>query len=197
MTDMELEGAMAYGAQSSAKKEKDFVRKELAELLQEGHVTIFPLAAVRHLQKLWISPLATITQTGRKPRLIYDFSWSGLNELVQAAKHKELMRFGKAMHSLMDFILAADSVLGLKYLCKVDLADAYMQIWVHAEDAPSVAFIIPKEAADEEQMVGLHMESAALFCIATETFKDRELATIYRLYQPPPHPLETSSQSIQ
>ena len=46
------------------------------------------------------------------------------------------MRFGKALHLLLEYILAADPEIGPTCLCKVDLADAYMRIWVHAEDAP-------------------------------------------------------------
>ena len=49
-----------------------------------------------------------------------------------------------------------------------------MRIWVRTEDIPSVAFLIPKETADKEQLVGFHlsiamgyMESAAFFCTAT------------------------------
>ena len=65
------------------------------EKLQEGHVVIFPLAAVWHLQKLWVSPLTAISQAGRKPRLIYNFLWIGLNKLVKSAAQKEPMHFGK------------------------------------------------------------------------------------------------------
>ena len=112
------------------------------------------------------------------------------------------MRFGKTLHWLLDCILATDPALGQTYLCKFDLADAYMCIWVRAEDVPSVAFLIPKETADKEQLVGLHlsipmgyMESTDFFCTATETVKDRALATINRRSKTPPHPLETLAES--
>ena len=82
MTDTELTQALRYGAHSSATKETTFVQKELQEQARAGHIALFPLRAVRHLPKLWLSPLAAIPQQGRKPRLIYDFSWSGLNEAV-------------------------------------------------------------------------------------------------------------------
>ena len=82
MNDTELTRAIRYSAHSSATKETTFVRKELQEQAQAGHIALFPLRAVRHLPKLWLSPLAAIPQRGRKPRLIYDFSWSGLNNTV-------------------------------------------------------------------------------------------------------------------
>ena len=88
MTDTELTPAIRYGAHSSATKETTFVRKELQEQAQAGHIALFPLRAVRKLPKLWLSPLAAIPQRGRKPRLIYDFSWSGLNDAVTQVAHK-------------------------------------------------------------------------------------------------------------
>ena len=75
---------------------------------------------------------------------MYDISLSGLNKLTKAAARKECMRFGKALHWLLYFILAADSALGLIYLYKVYLADAYMHILVRTEYAPFVTFIILK-----------------------------------------------------
>ena len=98
------------------------------EQLQAGHVAVFPLSAICHLQKLCISLLAEILQTGRKPRLIYNFLCSGINKLARAAAHKDSMPFVKSLHSLLDCIIAVYPALGSTYLCKVDLADAYTRI---------------------------------------------------------------------
>ena len=75
-----------------------------------------------------MSPLADILQRGRKHHLIYDFSWSGLNEEVTQVAHKESMRFGKSLHRLIDCILAAPPKLCPAFLKKLDLTDAYMRI---------------------------------------------------------------------
>ena len=96
------------------------------------------------MPKLWLSPLAAIPQRGRKPRLIYDFSWSGLNEAFAQVAHKEAMRFRKALYRVIDCILRARPELGPTFLNKVDLADAYMRIWVRLEDIPSVALLVLK-----------------------------------------------------
>ena len=45
------------------------------------------------------------------------------------------MRFGKALQRILDFILSEEPALGPTYLCKVDLTDVYMRIWVRSEDA--------------------------------------------------------------
>ena len=150
MTDDEITRAIIYGAHSSVTKETTFVRKELQEQAQAGHIALFPLRAVRHLHKLWLSPLAAIPQRRRKPRLIYDFYWSGLNKAVTQVAHKEKMRFGKALYRVIDCILTAPPKLGPTFINKVDLADAYMRIWVRLEDIPSVAILVPKSTPYEE-----------------------------------------------
>ena len=40
------------------------------------------------------------------------------------------MRFGGALQRILKQVLTADSHLGLVYLSKVDLTDAYMRLWV-------------------------------------------------------------------
>ena len=201
MTDTELTRAIRYVAHSSATKETTFVRKELQEQSQAGHIAI-PLRAVCHLSKLWLSPLAAILQRGRKPRLIYDFSWSGINKVVTQVAHKEAMRFEKARYRVIDCILNAPTKLGPTFLNKVDLADAYMRIWVRLEDIPSVAFLVPKATPDEEQLVGFHLsipmgylEFAAFFCATTETVKDRALDTLSTRHTAPPHHLESLEET--
>ena len=144
-----------------------------------------------------VIPLAAIPQRGRKPRLIYDFSWSGLNEAVTQVAHKEAMGFGKALYRVIVCILTAPPKLGPTFLNKVDLADAYMRIWVRLEYIPLVAFLVPKATPDEEQLVGFHLlipmgyvESAAFFCATTKTIKDRTLDTLSTRHTAPPHHLE-------
>ena len=67
------------------------------------------------------------------------------------------MQFGKALYRVIDSILTAPPKLGPTFLKKVDLADAYMRIWVRLEDIPSVAFLVPKATPDEEQIVRFHL----------------------------------------
>ena len=102
MTKQELTRAILYGAHSSATKETTFVRTELAEQARAGHISLFPLQAVRHLPRLWMSPIKAILKRGRKPCLIYDFSWSGLKKSVTQVVHKEAMRFGKFVYRVID-----------------------------------------------------------------------------------------------
>ena len=62
MTTQDLTRAIKYGTHSSATKETTFSRTELEEQAQAGHIALFPLRAVCHLPRLWLSPLAAIPQ---------------------------------------------------------------------------------------------------------------------------------------
>ena len=107
------------------------------------------------------------------------------------------MRFGKALYRVIDCVLAAPPELGPTFLNKVDLANAYMHIWVRLKDIPSVAFLVPKATLEEDQLVGFHLsipmeyvESDAFFCATTDTVKYRKLDTLYTRHTAPPHHLE-------
>ena len=54
-------------------------------------------------------------------------------------------------------MLAADHILGLTFISKVDLADVYMRIWVRLKDILSVASLVPKETHIKPQLVSFHL----------------------------------------
>ena len=61
------------------------------------------------------------------------------------------------LYRVIDCILNTHPKIGHTFLNKVDLADAYMCIWVRLDDIPSVALLVPKATPDEEQLVGFHL----------------------------------------
>ena len=103
-----LEKDMRHGSHSLALKDRNFVRRELTEQLQTGPVAIFSLVAVKIFPGLCIFQPATITQTVRKPLLIYGFFWSILNNKSRKDTPKEAMRFERELHRLTDCMLVAE-----------------------------------------------------------------------------------------
>ena len=71
---------------------------------------------------------------GRHPRLIFDFTWSGLNEATTQEAPEEVMSFCGTLRRIIRRALLADPRLGLVYLGKVHLADTYMRLWFRLED---------------------------------------------------------------
>ena len=102
LNDREMKKARTYRAYAAEIKKKSFVRKELTKQLQVGHISVLPLKRVRNIKGLWLPPLAYTIHTGRKSRLVYNFSWSGLNARMQKAAPKDAMVFGIELHRLLD-----------------------------------------------------------------------------------------------
>ena len=81
------------------------------------------MEAVIDLQKLWLSHVEVIPQVGRRPRLIFDFTWSGLNNIAEHLSPMEAMRFGGALLRILKEVLTSDPRLGPVYLSKVYFSD--------------------------------------------------------------------------
>ena len=114
----------------------------------------------------------------------------------------EAMRFRGALLYILKKILTANPRLGPVYLRKLDLADAYMRLWVRMENVPSVAFLIPKKTLSDTHLVGFHLslsmgyiDSAPYFFMATETVADLAKNSIYQRGQAGKHPLELAAES--
>ena len=117
---------------------------ELSEKVQAGHMAVCPLEAVNTLHNLWLSPVVVIPDVRRRPRPIFDYTWSGLNDILKRLASMEVMRFGVALRHILKQVLTADPRIGPVYLSKVDLVDVYMRLWVSMEDAPSVFLLTTK-----------------------------------------------------
>ena len=152
---------------------------------------------MRHLKLLCISPLTAILQQGRKLRLIYGFSCSGLNKWGNNSAPKELMMFGKYLYRLLDFIMKLEPNMVPTFLNKVDLAEICMHLWVRLEYTPSVSFLVPRASPTEDQLIRFplyipmgYIESTNLFFTEINMVKDRVLATI-------PHQYNASTQHLE
>ena len=109
------------------------------------------------------------------------------------------IQFGHALPRLIRRIVDAPPHIGLVFLSKTNLSDAYMQVWVQATDVPKIAFSIPPLVSDKEPLIGFHLslplgyvESAAYFCAASETVAN--FANAKGTY--PPHPLEHKALTL-
>ena len=171
--------SIRYGTHASTSKEAEFIHAEFSKQVQAGHVAVFPLEVVTTLQNMWLLPVAVIPQVGRRPRLIFDFTWSGLNDIEERLSPMEAMRVGGVLLCILMKVITYDPRLGTAYLGKVDLVDAHMRLWMSMEEVPSIIFLILKKTPSKTQLVGFHLflpmgyiNSAPYFCMATETVAD-------------------------
>jgi hypothetical protein len=92
---------LARGSHKSTDEHLDFVRDEMADFARKGFWTVLPYGLVKRLRGLRISPLGCVPQCGRRPWLIVDLSFYGVNvDTLKLAPHKA-MQFGRALDRLL------------------------------------------------------------------------------------------------
>ena len=68
-----LSKTLYYGVHTFSLKDMAFARQDITYQLHTGHVAIFNLAEVKHLQVLWLLHMEEILQRWTNIHLIYDF----------------------------------------------------------------------------------------------------------------------------
>ena len=86
--------AVRRGSHKSAHLDRSFVFEEMQDFCAQGYWTVLPYEAVRHWPSLPLSPLGAVPQRDRRPRLIVDYSFSGVNAETVKLTPPEAMQFG-------------------------------------------------------------------------------------------------------
>ncbi|CAJ1941882.1 unnamed protein product, partial [Cylindrotheca closterium] len=188
--------AVARGPHKSAKDEVSFVREEFTDFLNKKFWTILPYRLVRHLQNLRLSPLGVVPQRDRRPRLIVDLSFFGINQESVPIAPSDSMQFGRALHRILQRILQANPLHGPVYISKIDIADGFYRIQLAPYAVPHLAVLLPQHP-NEEAMVAFPLvlpmgwvNSPPYFSAVTETGADLMNRRLKQRPQEPPHRLE-------
>ena len=183
------------GAHASAEMNRAFVREEMAEFMECGYWTVLPYRLVRDLPGLRISPLGVKEERERKPRLVCDHSFFGVNQHTLLRTPPEAMQFGGALHRILHAVRHADPKWGPVRLSKYDIKDGFYRLLLEADDAPMLAVTLPRYEG-EEPLIAIPLvltmgwaESPPTFCSMSETICDLANAQAYRNLVPP-HRLE-------
>jgi hypothetical protein len=200
-SDDQLAATIARGPHKSAFEHIQFLGEELAEFVLKGQWVVLPYSVVRslpsHIQRqLRISPVGVVPQRERRPRVIVDYSFFGVNAGTAKLAPREAMQFGKALERILCSIVEADPVHGPVFLLKIDIADGFYRIWLNENDILSLAVSLPPLHGDT-LLVALPLvlpmgwtESPPYFTAATETVADLANQRLLNRWQPPPHRLE-------
>jgi hypothetical protein len=143
-----------------------------------------------------LSLLGVVPQHERRPRIICDYSFHGINEDLEPTGPGEAMRFGRALRRMITQITRANPRFGPLLLGKSDLADGYYRIPLNTDQAIQLACLLPKSPG-EEPLAAIPLvlpmgwkESPPYFCAATETIVDITNASLNQIEKHPPHRLE-------
>ena len=113
------------GPHKSAMDHAAFVREEMANFAEQGFWVVLPLHEVEDRERLRLSPLGVVPQRDRRPRLINDLTFSGVNAQTVRTGPAEAMQFGHALLRILYQIRHSNPKFGPVYAMKVDIADGF------------------------------------------------------------------------
>jgi len=70
-----LDERILRGSHQSCNDNKQFIREELTNFVNNGYWFLLPYRLVKHMRQLRISPLGVVPQRERRPRLIVEYSY--------------------------------------------------------------------------------------------------------------------------
>jgi hypothetical protein len=203
-SDERLASTMARGPHKSAFEYAEFLGDELMEFVLKGQWVVLPYNLVKRLprrftRQLRVSPMGVVPQRDRRPRVIVDYSFFGVNDDTVKLAPREAMQFGKALERILRHIVEAPPSHGPVHLIKIDIADGFYRIWLNESDILSLAVSLPPLHGDT-LLVALPLvlpmgwtESPPYFTTATETVADLANIRIRNNWKAPAHRLEAQA----
>ena len=200
-TPAELAAAITRGPHQSAYEYQDFLREDMADMVQKEFWTVVEYDSVRDVPGLRLHPVGVVPQHARRPRPIIDYTFYGVNSSTQPNVPMDSMQFGRTFDRLIRRILLADPAKGRVYLLKLDLSDGFYRINVSPNDIPKLGVVMPT-LPGEPPLVAFPIRlpmgwsnSPPAFSVATETVADLANRRLLQHWQAPPHPLEHLASS--
>lgn len=170
--------AIQRGPHQSANSHTEFLREEMADLIRQGYWITLPYSSVRQLPNLRISPMGIVPQRKRRPRIIVDYTFSGVNDDTVPVAPTEAMQFGRTFHRILQRIANADPRHRPVHMAKVDIADGFYRVGLRAQDIQALGVAIPTPPGTDPLVafpLTLPMgwrNSPPYFCAITETVVD-------------------------
>lgn len=202
-TTSQRDAAVQRGPHKSSLQHIDFLRDELADMVDKATWLVLPYNFVRHFPNLRVSPMGVVPQHERRPRPIVDYTFSGVNQDTVCLAPAEAMQFGRTLERLIHQIVRADPRYGPVQFFKIDIADGFYRVPLKIHDIPTLAVSIPS-VPGEPDLIALPLalpmgwtQSPPAFCAVTETIADIANQRLHRTRQwPPPHRLERLSNTL-
>ena len=191
-----LDAAMDRGPHQSVLQHEDFLEEDLLDMVKKGQWIVLPFDSVRHIENLRVSPPGVVPQRDRRPRMISDFTFSGINDETLKLLPPEAMQFGRALQRVVQNIVFADPRWGPVFLGKIDVADGFYRIILKIGDIPKLGLVLPPDKNGVKRVLFptvLPMgwvESPPGFCAFTETACDLANLDLKAGKRQPPHKLE-------
>ena len=194
--------ALERGAHKSAYEYLEFVREEFADFVKKKFWVILPASQVLHLPGLRLIPLSCAPQHERRPRLICDYTYFGVNQDTDNEAPPEAMQFGHTLRRVLQKLAGADPKNGPVYLGKFDLKDGFYRMRLTPESVLPLGVLLPVAPAESPMIAFPYVdpmgwkESPPSFSAATETIADLANASLETREPLPSHRLEQLAATL-
>jgi hypothetical protein len=141
-----------HGAHPSATLHQNFLCREFTDFIEAGFWVVLPLEQLCTLPDgdLRLSPMAVKEEFNRRPRVIIDHTWFGVNEHTIAELPKEVMQFGGTLPRLLWLLRHADPAKGKVFLSKYDIDNGFCRLFLDADYTLKLATLLPRYAGEEQ-----------------------------------------------
>jgi hypothetical protein len=170
--------AITRGSHPSTHAHADFLREEMADMVQQKFWIVLPYHLVQHIPSLRLSPMGVVPQREQRPRVIVDFSFLGVNQSTLKVAPYKAMQFGRTFERLLHKIHHAPRRYGPVFLIKVDLSDGFYCMPLSTTHLPTLGVAFPNRPC-KPPLVALPLvlpmgwvASPPYFCALTETATD-------------------------
>ena len=202
-TTQQKDSAMTRGNHPSVQAFQDFVLEEMLDMRKKGIFLLLPYELLKNHPSLRISPLGCVPQRERRPRIINDYTFSGVNPATVKLAPPEAMQWGRTFHRVLWYIFTADRRHGPVLMSKTDLADGFYQLPLNPSGALKLA--VPLQLPDGSFNLAVPTrlpmgwtESPPAFSAVTETIADLVNSSLEQPGSifPPSHPLEQAASTM-
>ena len=141
--DTKLTACFARGAHRSAYDHVPFLQEEFLDFCRKGYWMLLPFHEVKSLPGLRLSPLGVVPQRERRPRIIVDYSYWGINADTLRLSNPHSMQFGHAQRRIHQRLMWANPRYGAIHAYKLDIADGFYRIPLRTSGIPKLGVLLP------------------------------------------------------
>jgi len=188
--------ALLRGAHQSAYQYQDFVREEFVDMIKKRFWVVLPAALLMEYEDLRLSPLGVVPQHERRPRIICDYTYYGVNQDTAPDAPPEAMQFGRTLRRILQKLADANPMYGPVYMAKYDMSDGFYRLQLSLDSILPLAVMLPT-MSQEDPLVALPLvvtmgwtEAPPAFSTTTETSTDLANWELESKNYIPPHHLE-------
>jgi hypothetical protein len=132
------------GPYKSADEHSKFLQEEFLEFVQKGFWMLLPYEDVKHIPGLRLSPIGVVLQRERRPRIIVDYSFYGINADTVKLAPSDSMQFGKANERLWKIMMEANPKFGPLFMYKIDISDGFYRVPLSTSGVPKLGVCLPR-----------------------------------------------------